>query len=216
MNVNPVLEVGVLLAFIYAVIALAFTVATTFAVGRRRMMSVPNGSESSGIKYAFTQGMMPSAKESVQKHMPTFVGGLLYHAGIASATLYLLLDIGAVQVYPAAVLGLRLVMLAGLVAGVALLVKRVRYPKMRIISTPDDFIANILVDLYLAMGIGATMAPALTPVLLGSTIVLLLYVPLGKIRHCVFFFLTRLTFGRLFGRRGVFPQSSQQGQAGSQ
>jgi hypothetical protein len=31
------------------------------------------------------------------------------------------------------------------------------------------------------------------------------YVPLGKIRHCLYFFFSRTFFGKFFGRRAVFP-----------
>jgi len=31
------------------------------------------------------------------------------------------------------------------------------------------------------------------------------YVPLGKIRHCLYFFFSRLFFGKFFVRRSVFP-----------
>jgi hypothetical protein len=34
---------------------------------------------------------------------------------------------------------------------------------------------------------------------------LFLYVPLGKIRHCFFFFAARCHMGAHFGRRGTFP-----------
>ena len=39
----------------------------------------------------------------------------------------------------------------------------------------------------------------------GVSIALAVYVPLGKIRHCLFFFPTRYFFGSYFGRRGVLP-----------
>ena len=41
--------------------------------------------------------------------------------------------------------------------------------------------------------------------LLIAAMVLLCYAPLGKIRHCLFFFLSRYHLGRHFGRRGTFP-----------
>jgi len=144
--------------------------------------------------------------------MPTFVGGILYHAGIFAAALNLLLVVTHVTVPPAVVLALRSLMLAGLVSGVALLVKRLALPKMRIISTPDDIIANVMVDLFLVLSIATTMMVTLEPWLLGSTILLLLYIPIGKIRHCVFFFYTRIVFGMLFGRRGVNPHPAQESQ----
>ena len=36
-------------------------------------------------------------------------------------------------------------------------------------------------------------------------VLLLAYAPLGKIRHCLFFFTTRSAFGTFFGRRGTYP-----------
>jgi len=215
MNSIPALHLGLAIAAIYAAIALVFMLFRTSAIGRKPIYSKAAGSESEGIKYAFTQGMMPSAKESVRKHVPTFVGGILYHAGIFVATLNLLLVITHMTVFPAVVLGLRSLILAGLVSGIALLAKRLALPKMRIISTPDDIIANVIVDLFLAISIASTMSAKLEAWLLGIAILLLLYIPMGKIRHCVFFFYTRIIFGRLFGRRGVFPHSTQESRAGS-
>jgi Na+/glutamate symporter len=215
MNSIPALHLGLAIAAVYAVIALAFMVFRISAFGRKPIYSKANGSELDGIKYAFTSGMMPSAKESVRMHLPTFIGGIVNHAGVFVAALHLILAITRVSLPPAMVLGLRLLMLAGLVSGVALLVKRLTLPKMRIISTPDDVIANVLVDLFLAISIATTMSAKLEPWLLGVTIVLLVYIPLGKIRHCAFFFVTRMNFGRLFGRRGVLPHRPQQRQVGS-
>jgi hypothetical protein len=35
------------------------------------------------------------------------------------------------------------------------------------------------------------------------------YVLLGKIRHCLYFFFSRMFFGKFFGRRAVFPHPAQ-------
>jgi len=37
--------------------------------------------------------------------------------------------------------------------------------------------------------------------------VMFLYIPVGKIRHCFFFFYSRILFGLFYGRRGVLPQN---------
>ena len=39
----------------------------------------------------------------------------------------------------------------------------------------------------------------------GVAMLLLAYAPLGKIRHCLFFFIARGHLGRHYGRRGTFP-----------
>jgi hypothetical protein len=208
------LHLGLLLAAIYAAVALSIMLITTASTKRKPLLARATGSERDGIKYAFTAGMLPSAKESVRLHMPTFVGGILYHTGIFVAALQLIAAVFTIYVPPAIMLTLRLLMLMGLMAGLALLVKRLTLAKMRIISSPDDFIANLLVDSFLALSIATSMTSGAEPWLTACATVLLLYIPLGKIRHCVFFFSTRLNFGRLFGRRGVLPHRVTQSQAG--
>jgi hypothetical protein len=42
------------------------------------------------------------------------------------------------------------------------------------------------------------------PMYIVST-VMFIYVPLGKVRHCLYFFFSRLFFGKFFGRRAVLP-----------
>jgi hypothetical protein len=199
-----------MIAVIYAVVALAFLLWRTASLGRKPTYSKPAGLESRGITYAFFRGMMPSEKESVQKHLPTFVGGIFYHAGIFASAAFVVSVVTNYHISPVLVLCLRMLMLAGLVSGVALLVKRLALPKMRIISTPDDVIANVIVDFFLAASIATTISADFTPELLGIAIILLAYLPIGKIRHCVYFFYTRTIYGRLFGRRGVLPHPVQE------
>ena len=205
MELLSVLRVGLSVAALYAVIALAYMAFGVISRGGKRAHSQPAGSEPEGIKYAFFRGMLPTEKESVRNHLPTFAAGLMYHASIFVGGILILLAFFQVKVSPALVLTLRMVLIAGLVSGVALLVKRWSSPQLRIISAPDDFISNALVDLFLMASIAVTMSSVFVPMLFEVSIVLFLYIPVGKIRHCVFFFFTRVNFGRLFGRRGVFP-----------
>jgi nitrate reductase gamma subunit len=209
------LHLGLLIAAIYTVVVLAIMLITTASIKRKPLFAKANGSEWEGVKYAFTAGMLPSAKESVRMHLPTFVGGMLYHAGIFVAALHLVAAVIKFPLPPAVVLAVRIVMLSGLVAGAALLVKRAMLARMRIISSPDDYIANLLADMFLVLSIATTMTATVEPWLTVCAIVLLLYIPVGKIRHCVFFFYTRLNFGRLFGRRGVLPHQAVGVKAGS-
>lgn len=208
-------EITVVAAAVYTLAALTLMLTRTAARVAKPTFAVSAGSESSGIAYAFFKGMLPSEKESVRKHLPTFTGGLLYHAGIFAAFVLLGLELTRTYVLGTVASVLQIVIALGLVAGLALLVKRIVLRKMRIISTPDDFITNGLVDLFLALSLMATMSQTILPLYFMVTVLLLLYVPLGKIRHCVFFFCTRTIFGRLFGRRGVLPHPAQEKGAGS-
>ena len=187
--------------------ALAFLTVRTFAFGRRRYLSAPRGSVGRGLAYAFGRGMVD--KESVARHKPTFIGGMAYHGAIFAGLLYLLWTALAVRPSPP-LWAFRPVLLGGTAIGLALLVKRAAKPHLRRLSCPDDFFANLFVDAFLALALLHTFVPAIEPVFLGVSILLLLYIPLGKIRHCVFFFVTRTVFGRHFGRRGALPGSSSE------
>jgi nitrate reductase gamma subunit len=80
--------------------------------------------------------------------------------------------------------------------------RRATTPLLRAISAPDDYASNLLVVAWLVSGAVAVFLPA-RAAFLGTTIALALYAPLGKIRHCVFFFLARGLFGARLGRRGI-------------
>jgi nitrate reductase gamma subunit len=206
---NFILKAGVIGAAIYAVIALVILVARTFSFGGRAPYASSHGRAVSGILYAFMAGMMPWAKESVSKHLPTFVAGIIYHLGILAAFIYLTVLITSITLplYPA--IAIRLILLIGLICGLALLIKRGVTESMRAISTPDDFLANLLVDLFMLGALLMTFSYKFETSFYIMTVIMFLYIPMGKIRHCFFFFYTRILFGTFFGRRGVLPHPTR-------
>ncbi len=94
---------------------------------------------------------------------------------------------------------------AALAAGLGLLVKRLLDQALRSLSVPDDFVANLLVDAALAAALAAALEPSALFVfqLMGAG--LLLYAPLGKLRHLLFLLTSRRLWGVWYGRRGVLP-----------
>jgi len=155
--------------------------------------------------YAFGRGMLPWEKESAARHLPTYVAGLVYHAGIFAAIALALAQAAGIHLPNAAVSVIRISMAAGLCVGAGLLLKRLTKSQLRHISCPDDYAANILVDGFILAGLLSSWLPAALPVFHVAAIVTFLYMPLGKIRHCFFFFYSRFLFGSYFGRRGVLP-----------
>jgi len=103
---------------------------------------------------------------------------------------------------------LRILLVIGSISGVALLTKRILKSHIRHLSGADDYLANILVDLLLLSALAATWAEAAVVPFLAIAIVTFVYIPFGKLRHCVFFFYSRILFGAFFGRRGVLPHPS--------
>ena len=201
------LQVGVLGAGLWCILALGWQFRRAKAFGARRLFSRPAGDPAAGVRYAFLQGMAPGAKESVMLHLPSYGAGLLYHAGIFAAFILLVARMVAPQLPTLAARVLGGLALAGAVAGLALLLKRAFKPHLRGISQPDDFLANALVTAFAGFACWTVWVPGMGRAWLLEAMALLLYVPLGKIRHCLFFFPTRTHFGAFFGRRGVFPPS---------
>ena len=160
-----------------------------------------------GIIYAFGQGMMPWEKESAKKHLITYFAGIFYHFGIFSAAFYVISIIIHFYIGALIINFIRALIFIGVLCGLGLLIKRIFLPYMRKISAPDDFLANILVDIFLILAFIDSYTLGLRNVFLAAVIILLFYIPMGKIRHCFFFFYSRVIFGMFYGRRRVFPQS---------
>jgi len=208
MSLVLLLRLGVVLSAIYCLIALTILVARTFSFGKQPTYAKAQGSAAKGVVYAFGQGMLPWEKESASKHLPTFFAGILYHAGIFAAIFFLITALLLFKLPDVAIRIVRLLAVIGLLSGIGLLVKRFALPYMKFISCLDDYIANILVGLLLLSTILATYYYVLQFAMMAVAITLLLYIPVGKIRHCVFFFYSRILFGTFFGRRGTLPHPS--------
>lgn len=219
------LVIGVLAAGAWALLALTAQVARARAHGRSEQYAPAAGRPFSGVLYAFGPGMLPWAKESVREHLPSYGAGVGYHLGIFAAGAYLVLLLAGLTAAPFVLRALRFLSLAGALCGVILLIKRTAQPQLRGLSGPDDYVANALATAFTALafadatrsasldpGFPAAMAAgaaapltALRGTFLGEAVLLLLYIPVGKIRHCFFFFTTRYYLGAHFGRRGTFP-----------
>ncbi len=151
--------------------------------------------------------MLPWEKESVAKHPLSFIAGIFYHLGIGTAFFILYAGMLGFEPDSGAAEILRVVVLTGTFSGLGLLLKRMVKPTLRQLSCPEDFLSNLVVDFFLLITV--LEQSDLIPVAVWRTaaVLLLLYIPVSKIRHCFFFFYTRILFGVFFGRRGVYPGS---------
>jgi len=197
---SPFLVIGVLASAAWAAAGLALLRVEARAYGPRTLHAAPAGDPAAGVRYAFSGAMHPMAKESVREHLPSYAAGLAYHAGIFSALGLLALTLGEVTLPGLLRVLVQVLLGLGTLGGVTLLLKRLLKPELRGLSTPDDVLSNLLATTFVAL---ALLGPG-TPWLL-SAILLLFYVPLGKLRHSLFFFVARRHLGAFFGRRGVFP-----------
>jgi hypothetical protein len=195
---------SVALPIAWVVFAVGMTVRTRriLALPYRPDRAAPRDSARYGAFYALTFAMLPWKKESTRTHWATYTAGMVMHIAVFLAIVFALARLAGVGQGVAGML-LRLVGPLGLAAALGLLVKRAVVPHMRAISTPDDFISNALVDFYLLGGVLTVSDPDWAPLWRLAVVLLLLWVPVGKIYHMVLFFISRLLFGWQFGRRGV-------------
>jgi nitrate reductase gamma subunit len=153
--------------------------------------------------------MLPREKESAAKHIWTYTGGILYHLSILMAMLFLAMVLLGISLPQMVLQGVRILLAIGLISGVALIIKRMLKLPMRFLSGGDDYLANILVDFLLLSALATTFAETALVPFFAVAIITFIYIPFGKLRHCVFFFYSRVLFGTFFGKRGVVPHPSK-------
>ncbi len=199
---DAALKLAVWLAIAWAIGALTFQVLAARGAGRREY-SRAAGSPWRGLWYNFTVAMLPGHKESARLHPLEFAGGVVLHAGVLGAAVQLLWLLLAGTTAEAGVLWLRWMAGLGAAAGVGLLIRRLNSPLMRAISAPDDYLA-ILATIGFELVSVCSGWWAGRP-LLAYAALFLAYLPLGKLRHAVFFFAARAEYGWRLGHRGVYP-----------
>ncbi len=176
--------------------------------GGRTDRAKPSGSPARGMVYNFTVAMTPAHKETVSRHPGKFAVGVVMHVGVILS----LLGVVLLVVWPAA--GFRLLSLVrpvavlALAGGIYLFIRRVVSANLRAMSTPEDHIAILATCVLCALVSRGRVDAQSQVVLLGYAALLFVYLPLGKLRHAVFFFAARADYGRRLGYRGVYPPSS--------
>jgi hypothetical protein len=164
------------------------------------------GSIGRGILFAFTLGMAPWEKESTRIHWIAYLRGIFFHLGIFMA-FGVLLASPWLERLPDLLVWLALAVTAfGALFGFAGIYMRLAGPNERALSLPDDYASIFLTSLFVALAFGTLLWPPILPAFYAVTGLMGAYIPLSKIRHCVYFFYSKFFFGMSFGRRGVIGQ----------
>ncbi len=165
--------------------------------------AIPKDSPWKGVLYAFTLGMAPWAKESTRRHMIAYLRGIAFHIGIFAGLAALLASPWFSAIPSILRIAFAIVTAVGALMGIAGGIMRIVEQHLRSISTPDDHAAVWLVTFFLAAMTAALLWTEFTPAMWILSAVMLAYAPLGKIRHCIYFYFGRLFYGFHIGRRGV-------------
>jgi hypothetical protein len=173
--------------------------------GKPNDLSRRRGSIGPAVRYAFTGAMSPIKKESAYLHLPTYTAGLMFHAGtFLSLILFPFLLFG---LKPDPILGkiMAVILVATGISGLGILIKRIWLPKMRQLSNPDDYISNLLVSVVHLVTASMLLNGSFDAIYFLIASVLFLYLPVGKLRHTVYFFAARYHLGFFYGWRGTWP-----------
>lgn len=177
-----------------------------------RERAVPEGRASAGAGYSMANIARPWAMESTRTRPLIYLQFVVFHLGVTAA-------IAATFIIPYApqwlaprgrVIAFQALMGAAFVVAVFRLIRRLRRPALRLVSTPDDYAAIILMMAYFILGILAVPnrpdrgeGPMIVFFIL--TAFFLVVVPFSKISHYLYYPFTRIILGRTLGRRGVLP-----------
>jgi len=201
-----------IIALLFLVIVYLFRLRWLFKFKSQKEKTFAAGKEREGIAYSLINVGMPWAMESARKNPFFYAQFVIFHIGVAAA-------IGATFIIPywpslfeinIVIRLFQVLIAAAFFVGLIRLYRRVSTPKMRLISSVDDYVSLILMILYFAAGVLAVPNKyRITewPLILyfGLTALLLVYVPFSKIGHYLYYPISRFFLGRTLGHRGVFP-----------
>jgi FlaA1/EpsC-like NDP-sugar epimerase len=191
-----------------AILVLLYLVRLVVLLRRRPagdLASNPKGEIWRGVVGAFLTFVAPWRMESTRKHWMRYAEFAIFHVGVflCIALSFVITYAPGVLTLPARAVALVL-MAASLLVGGLRLYRRVKLPEMRIISSPDDYLAMGMVMGFLGTGILGLLGweAAIIAYFVVSAL-FLIYEPFSKIRHYIYYPFARYYYGTTFGRRGV-------------
>jgi len=201
-------------ALIILVVGVLWRLLGTLFLLRGRDLSQPRSADAviGGLRTIVTRSWPP--KQFARHTMFQHITGFIFHLGLF---IVILLFVPHIEFFKGLFgfgwpgLPNDLVMVAGaltLAVLIALLIRRLTHPVLKIISGPDDYISWLLTTLPLATGLlayahlGARYETMLALHLL-SVEALMVWFPFGKLMHAILVIPSRAQMGAMFARRGV-------------
>ncbi|MCK9220399.1 MAG: hypothetical protein PHF97_06460 [Bacteroidales bacterium] len=198
-------QILALVSLVFCVGHLTFHLLRLIRLGKPHDYAPASGKVGPAVQYSFTGAMSPGKKESAYLHLPTYGAGIIYHLG---TFLSILLFFILLFVFPFTGLFrwiFSVFLFISVACGVGILIKRMVKKGLNDLSNPDDYISNILVTLFQLMTAIVLILPFMAPVYFIVVSLFLLYFPMGKLKHVLYFFAARYHLGFFYGRRGVWP-----------
>lgn len=185
--------------------SLLFHTIRLIKLGKPKDFSTPLGKPSSAIPYSFIGAMSPTKKESAFLYLPTYTAGIFYHIGTFLSIFIFLIMLFQIQITGWLAWGIFGFLIVSGLSGLGILIKRMSKKQMRTLSNPDDYISNFLVTVFQFVTALVMIYPVQIPIYFITASILLLYIPLSKLKHTIYFFAARYHLGYFFGWRNVWP-----------
>jgi nitrate reductase gamma subunit len=206
-------------AMLFLVGGLVYRLVNVIGLGWSKDRIPAKGSKAAGVAKTFLKGIIiwpfiPWVKNTFNKNPLIYVGGGLFHLGLFTV---IFLGTPHMLVWKSLLgfgwptLALPIVDFLAVVAIVAmlvLLVNRIIHPVLRLISGPAEYLAWLFVFLPMVTGYMMThhlwfQYEVLYSLHMISVDVLLIWIPISRISHFMFYFFARAIHGQEFGKRGV-------------
>lgn len=197
------------LALIFAILEFGRRLHAFSRLPRPVDKAIPKGSPQTGVLYAYTLGMAPWSKEATRRHALAYLRGVVFHLGIFLGLAVLLASPWITWLPDTVRISLALCAAVGALFGYIGLVARFSERNLRSLSTHDDYFAVLIVSVFLSAEALWLVVPQARVFFYLVSAMMLVYAPLGKIRHCIYFAYSRLFYGKFVGIRAVLPHSQQ-------
>lgn len=197
-----------LIAFLICIISLTYHFISLIKSGLPKDYSYKTGNIKTAVAYSFTGAMNPLKKESAYLHLPTYTAGILYHIGTFISAVLFILFLFEFSFPEFLKWFLFFVLIVTGSSGLGIFIKRITVKKLRTLSNPDDYISNLLVTAFQFFTSILLVRNSFAPYYYIAAGLLFLYLPLGKLKHSLYFFAARYHLGFFYGWRGVWPVKS--------
>jgi hypothetical protein len=88
--------------------------------------------------------------------------------------------------------------------GLYLFFRRIFTPNMRYMSSPEDYFSVLVTVYFLIIALSHELGMMNSGLFLSGSSLVFIYIPLGKLRHALFFFIARAEYGSRLGYRGIY------------
>jgi nitrate reductase gamma subunit len=208
-------------ALLFFIAGMVYRLVTVISLGWNKDLAKPRGSKGAGVVKSFLRGgiifpFFPREKAAYAHNPVVYIAGGLFHL-----SMFVVVILGAAHMlvwksligigWPTLPLPIVDWMAAvGIIAMIALIINRAIHPVMRLLTGPAEVLNWLFVFLPMITGYMLThhmFLPyeKLFIIHMMSINVLLIWIPLSRISHFMFYFFSRTIHGVEWGKRNAMP-----------